>query len=472
MRRLAVCGLVLAACATKQGATLVATNGKTPTVDEILRLTQETYARAKAYEDSGEVTTVFSGDTPFTEIKTFATAFVRSPRLFRFEFLRDHDPKASYVIWSDGTQAFSRWYVKPKPESWGENLESALSAAAGVSSRTSYTVPKMLLDPERRPSQRDRAPTVGAEVIDGHACWRLSYVAPEDYSYTIWVDRELHVIRRIAERSQLDTGTIVDKLTVYHPTLDRPILRTKLAMPDVTGAEEVLSATGAWVGISFARDGGTKIREVASGSPAVAAGLHVDDVVTHINGEPMSNGRVASRRVAKTKAGTALKFRVLRDQGATVELVVVVERRPDPITFSHDHLIDKPAPTFAADLVTGPDSAKLTDLAGHVVIVDFWATWCKPCRRTMPKLAALYTKYGAQGLRVVALTTEDAKPVREFVADQKIPYTIGHDDGSIQTAYFVQGIPELIVIDKAGVVRYVDVAGTLDDLDAAIAKLL
>jgi thiol-disulfide isomerase/thioredoxin len=466
--------LVLGACATKAAppVVVVAAEIKAPPAEEIIRMANAAYASARSYEDTGEVTTAFSGDHPFTEVKTFSTAFVRAPRKFRFEFLKGHDPRASYVIWSDGIQTFSRWYIKPKPEAWGENLEFALSAAAGVSSRTSYVVPMLLLASRPSPPFK-RAAAVGLEVIDGHACWRVSYVAaPEGGTYTIWIDRELHVIRQIAERDLLDTGTIVDSLTAYHPTLDRPIALTRLALPDVTDAEVVQSATGTWVGLSFARDGGTRIREVSPGSPAVAAGFQIDDVVTHIDGEPTSNGRAAGRKIARSRAGTTLTFRVLRGQGTMVELAVVVTKRPDPRTFSHDQLIDKPAPAFAADLVTGPDSAKLADLAGHVVIVDFWATWCKPCRRSMPKLAALYTKYSSQGLRVVGISDELSTNVRAFVADQKLPYTIGRDDGSMEHAYFVTGIPEVVVIDKQGVVRYVDVAGDLDDLDAVLAKLL
>lgn len=99
MRSVALCGLVFGACAANPVRPVVAipaapvvpvvvtpTVVASPTAVEILRVMDETYAAAKSYEDTGEVTLVFSGDTPFIDVKSFTTAFVRASHGFRFEF--------------------------------------------------------------------------------------------------------------------------------------------------------------------------------------------------------------------------------------------------------------------------------------------------------------------------------------------------------------------------------------------------
>lgn len=93
----------------------------------------------------------------------------------------------------------------------------------------------------------------------------------------------------------------------------------------------------------------------------------------------------------------------------------------------------------------------LRDLEGKVVLVNFWATWCPPCRKEMPDLEALYNKYKDQGFVVLSISDEDAAKVAPFIAENKISYPVLLDPGSkVHELFIVEGIPKSIVYDRSG----------------------
>ena len=93
----------------------------------------------------------------------------------------------------------------------------------------------------------------------------------------------------------------------------------------------------------------------------------------------------------------------------------------------------------------------LHDLRGKVVLINFWATWCPPCRKEMPDLEALYDKYKDQGLLVLAISAEDGAKVRPFVADRNIGYPILLDtEMKVSHLFVVEGIPKSFVYDRHG----------------------
>lgn len=114
-------------------------------------------------------------------------------------------------------------------------------------------------------------------------------------------------------------------------------------------------------------------------------------------------------------------------------------------------LVGKPAPALGAKswLNGGPQS--LADLKGHPVVVEFWATWCPPCRTSIPHLVELNDKYRDKGLRFVSLTNETLEKVESFVREMKMTYPVGagSDTG---VAYGVRGIPHAFLIGHDGVV--------------------
>ncbi|MEO0115591.1 MAG: TlpA disulfide reductase family protein [candidate division WOR-3 bacterium] len=96
------------------------------------------------------------------------------------------------------------------------------------------------------------------------------------------------------------------------------------------------------------------------------------------------------------------------------------------------------------------DKVTLSALKGKVVILDFWATWCPPCRAAIPKLIELYNKYRNQGLLILGIALDERDKVVKLSKEMEINYPVLFDDKVTSKNYEIQSIPTLFVIDKKG----------------------
>ena len=125
--------------------------------------------------------------------------------------------------------------------------------------------------------------------------------------------------------------------------------------------------------------------------------------------------------------------------------------------------------------VSGTDEVTLARLRGRVVVLDFWATWCGPCRAIMPELDRLSTQYHAQGLSVVGIAQESEGDILSHLARSPIGYTIARDIGHTMRSYGVRAIPMLVVVDRHGnLARVFTGIGPTDmhDLSSLVSVLL
>lgn len=121
---------------------------------------------------------------------------------------------------------------------------------------------------------------------------------------------------------------------------------------------------------------------------------------------------------------------------------------------SEGDLVDEPAPAFALPTLDG-DTLSLADLEGDVVVINFWATWCAPCRVEIPDLIEMQDELRDEGVRFVgvSLDHEGVETVKAFAADAKINYPIVIDEGEVADAFGgIYALPTTILIDRDGVV--------------------
>jgi peroxiredoxin len=151
----------------------------------------------------------------------------------------------------------------------------------------------------------------------------------------------------------------------------------------------------------------------------------------------------------------------------------------DPLEESPGGLV--PAPSFSLNGLNG-GKIRLEDFRGKVVVLDFWATWCPPCREGIPELNRLYAEYRNRGLAVIGISLDrgEAEEVRRFLAQRGAEYLNALGNEEILQAYSaipglgkIQGIPTAFVIDREGRLRKKFVGLTsMRAFEAAIKPLL
>jgi peroxiredoxin len=112
------------------------------------------------------------------------------------------------------------------------------------------------------------------------------------------------------------------------------------------------------------------------------------------------------------------------------------------------------APDFTATNLASNEPVSFTEAyAGEVTLVNIWATWCEPCKEEIPALQKLYETMGPRGLKIAAVSIDEAGPevVREFMAGFGVTFDVLHDPaGAIQQTYRTTGVPESFLVGRDG----------------------
>ncbi len=138
--------------------------------------------------------------------------------------------------------------------------------------------------------------------------------------------------------------------------------------------------------------------------------------------------------------------------------------------------INVPAPDFTLESRSG-ENLRLEDHRGEVVMLNFWASWCGPCRQEMPLMDGLYSQYKDLGFTILAVNVdENREEAHRFLDKVPVNYPILYDpESSVSELYEVQAMPTTVMIDRDGKARYLHYGyqpGYEDDYEQQIRELV
>ena len=218
-----------------------------------------------------------------------------------------------------------------------------------------------------------------------------------------------------------------------------------------TFALALLVATGAsfavpWLGVTFKKATfenhlALNVIGVHPESGCFTAGMVAGDQIIGVQGKPLTDMSQIQSAITSHKAGQKVKIEIARD-GKKQTLNVALTERPDDISNLGEN--------FYQNGEKRKDKPKAT-------LLDFWATWCGPCRKTLPVLANIYKKYSSKGVEIIGIADEPLETLNDFYAHQHAsPYPLYRDaKKEMWMRYGIHAVPTLMLLDKDGYIKRV-----------------
>ncbi len=243
----------------------------------------------------------------------------------------------------------------------------------------------------------------------------------------------------------------------------------------------------AWLGVAFedvppaqvpraldpvTAEGPVRVVRVFKGSSADQAGLQSGDLLLGINGQLLHGRKTLLDSVQSKGIGDVVTLRLGR-AGKILTQKLALSPRPQDLSALTQSLVGSAAPPLRGRYYHLP-AGTMAQLRGKVVLIDFWATWCGPCRMTLPALQDLYRRYRDRGLVVIGVSSEDSATLASFQKESGQDYPLLEDPGALTTRdYAAFAYPTAVFVDRKGVVQRVEVGAHDEaDLDRWVRELL
>ena len=219
-----------------------------------------------------------------------------------------------------------------------------------------------------------------------------------------------------------------------------------------------VSFAGPWLGVTFKKSTyenhlALNVIGVHPESGCFTAGMVSGDQIVGVQGKALTDMSQIQAAVNGGKAGQKVKIEIVRD-GKKKTLTVALTERPDDISNLTGSAIGSKIAKFGENFYKNGEKRKA---APKATLLDFWATWCGPCRKTLPVLANIYNKYSSKGLEVIGIADESVDVLNDFYAHQHAsPYPLYRDaKKEMWMRYGIHAVPTLMLLDKDGYIKRV-----------------
>lgn len=220
----------------------------------------------------------------------------------------------------------------------------------------------------------------------------------------------------------------------------------------------VSAFAGPWLGLIYKKDLyenhlALRVSGVHPESGCLAAGVVSGDLVIGIDGKDLVNVAQLQNILKNAKVGSHVAIEIFRE-GKRIPLTVTLTERPDDISSLTGSAIGSKIAKFGNNFYK---NAEKRQEAPKATLLDFWATWCGPCRQTLPVLEKMYNKYSSQGLEVIGISSEQKNTLLSFYKKQHAsPYPLYRDaDQGLWRRYGIHAVPTLMLLDANGYIKRV-----------------